>query len=78
MQDRYTGDIGDFGKYSLLRNLTRDDLCLGVIWYLNGKQEKNADGRFVQYLCPFRAIRCCITYERCVAARHWINMNFSR
>jgi hypothetical protein len=54
MQDGYTGDIGDFGKYSLLRNLTRDDLRLGVIWYLNGKQEKNADGRFVQYLCPLK------------------------
>ncbi len=25
MQDRYAGDIGDFGKFSLLRNLFRND-----------------------------------------------------
>jgi hypothetical protein len=40
MQDRYTGDIGDFGKCSLLRNLTRDDLRLGVIWYLNESKKR--------------------------------------
>ena len=52
MQDQYVGDIGDFGKYGLLRHLTgmRDDdasgdaLSLGVIWYLfpNGG---NNDGK---------------------------------
>jgi hypothetical protein len=52
MQDRYTGDIGDYGKYSLLRNLVRKDLSLGLIWYLNGKHYKNAHGKFVQYLRP--------------------------
>lgn len=34
MQDRYVGDIGDFGKYGLLRALCAHDLSLGVVWYL--------------------------------------------
>ena len=49
MQDRYTGDIGDFGKYALLRGLTADGLRLGVLWYLNDLQEHNRDGGFVEY-----------------------------
>ena len=43
MQDRFVGDIGDFGKYGLLRALTgiwpplppEDRLSLGVVWYRN-------------------------------------------
>ncbi len=39
MQDRYTADIGDFGKYGLLRALCSpvDDgsnAWLGLVWYL--------------------------------------------
>ena len=39
MQNKYVGDIGDFGKYVLLRRLacpefTESPLSLGVIWYL--------------------------------------------
>ena len=44
MQDQYVGDIGDFGKYGLLRHLfgrpegadaaPEDALRLGVVWYL--------------------------------------------
>lgn len=33
MQDRFVGDIGDYGKYGLLRALALPPLCLGVIWY---------------------------------------------
>ena len=40
MQDRFVGDIGDFGKYGLLRALCApsppdrgDPLLLGVVWY---------------------------------------------
>ena len=55
MQNRYTGDIGDFGKYGLLRALTQpqdgDALRLGVVWYLTGAED-NRDGRQVQYLSP--------------------------
>ncbi|MCD4766574.1 MAG: hypothetical protein K8R34_08695 [Methanosarcinales archaeon] len=55
MQNRYTADIGDFGKYGLLRALcsTVDDgskLRLGVVWYLVPDESHNDDGKFIQYL----------------------------
>ena len=58
MQDQYVGDIGDFGKYGLLRHLTgmREDpkpihpLRLGVVWYLFPDGGNN-DGKFTDYLC---------------------------
>src|SRR6185437_5397777 len=50
MQNRYVCDIGDFGKYGLLRALIRDDLRLGVVWYLNPNEEENSDGGLVTYL----------------------------
>ena len=34
MQNQYVGDIGDFGKYGLLRAISGDPLRLGVVWYL--------------------------------------------
>lgn len=49
MQDRYAGDVGDFGKYALLRALAASDLLLGVVWYLNPDEEDNHDGLFVRY-----------------------------
>lgn len=49
MQNRYTGDVGDFGKYALLKALAGDDLRLGVHWYLNADEESNTDGRFTDY-----------------------------
>ena len=51
MQDNYVGDIGDFGKYSLLNELSANQ-SLGVVWYKypNGS---NNDGKHVSYLdCP--------------------------
>ena len=56
MQDRYVGDVGDFGKYALLRQITCDDgaqagnLQLGVVWYLFPDENHNSDGRHVAYL----------------------------
>ena len=52
MQDRYAGDIGDFGKYGLLRALCGDDLRLGVLWYAFEGDRKQApnDGRHTSYL----------------------------
>lgn len=52
MQDRYTGDIGDFGKYGLLKALCGDDLSLGVVWYLFPDEEGSGDGAHVGYLDP--------------------------
>ncbi|MGH2559546.1 MAG: hypothetical protein ACRDJH_10810 [Thermomicrobiales bacterium] len=51
MQDRYVGDVGDFGKYGLLRALA-DGLRLGVVWYLTPDEGHNADGKHVSYLDP--------------------------
>ncbi len=57
MQDRYTGDVGDFGKYGLLRWLCGQDtarLRLGVVWYRTDSSIINADppndGKHVEYL----------------------------
>ena len=56
MQDRYTGDIGDFAKYGLLRALaaasTDASYRLGVIWYRTPDETHRGDGRHVQYLLP--------------------------
>ena len=54
MQDRYAGDIGDFGKYGLLRALCGDDLRLGVLWYaFEGDERTNpGDGGRIDYLRP--------------------------
>ena len=49
MQDRYTGDIGDFAKYGLLRAIARGRR-LGVAWYLNSDGGPAGDGRHVNYL----------------------------
>ena len=50
MQNRYTGDIGDFGKLGLLRYLQASGLSIGVNWYLVPNETHNSDGRHVQYL----------------------------
>ena len=49
MQDNYVGDIGDYGKYGLLRHVTAASLRLAVNWYRMvptrpGKQE---DGKYI-------------------------------
>ena len=56
MQNKYVGDIGDFGKYGLLRALCgfREDdsgerLSLGVVWYLNPDDNKPG-GNSTDYL----------------------------
>ena len=51
MQDRYAGDIGDFGKFALLRALGAGaDLRLAVVWCLYPDEYHNGDGRHVAYL----------------------------
>ena len=58
MQDRYVGDIGDFGKYGLLRYLcgvtgpkVDNPLRLGVVWYFNndGSSGGGATGYLYTY-----------------------------
>lgn len=56
MQDRYAGDVGDFGKYALLNRLCSAPgrapvLSLGVLWYhFAGVENASNDGRHVSYL----------------------------
>jgi hypothetical protein len=51
MQDRYAGDVGDFGKFGLLRHLLHAQAWrLGVVWYLYPDEQHNADGRHIAYL----------------------------
>lgn len=58
MQDRYAGDIGDFGKIALLRALQSQGLSVAVNWYHVKPLgvEQKADGSFKQedgkYLIP--------------------------
>lgn len=50
MQDRYTGDIGDFGKLGLLRQLASTGLSIGVNWYRTPDETHNSDGLHIGYL----------------------------
>lgn len=62
MQNRYVGDIGDFGKYGLLRWIWKDPGMqkkrLGIQWYLTAP-ENNGDGGFRQYLNDQERYRRC-------------------
>lgn len=50
MQDRYAGDIGDFGKFQLLRFLFQDK-AYGIkqIWYRYPDEVHNNDGSYINY-----------------------------
>lgn len=51
MQNRYTADLGDFGKYGMLRAIfNNSDLKLGVNWYLTSDESHNNDGKYITYL----------------------------
>jgi hypothetical protein len=50
MQNRYFGDIGDFGKYGMLRAVLNSGLRLGVNWYLYPDENHNDDGKHTRYL----------------------------
>ncbi len=50
MQNRYTGDIGDFSKLGLLRALQSAGFSIGLNWYLTPDETHNGDGRHVNYL----------------------------
>jgi len=54
MQDRYTWDVGDFGKYAFLRRVTACQLSLGVLWWRvdphRVDEAHNGDGNHLAYL----------------------------
>lgn len=75
MQDKYVGDVGDFGKYGLLRSLcmgsaSSAQLKLGVLWYLaNSKIDRNArekDGKHISYLSKQGYEECDPTLFRAI------------
>ena len=58
MQDRYAGDIGDFGKFGLLRALSSAGLSIGVNWYRtipSSPELARDDGR---YRIPHSLFHC--------------------
>lgn len=55
MQNRYIADVGDFGKYGLLRKVAGvsaegPKYTLGIVWYLVPDEDHNGDGRHISYL----------------------------
>ena len=49
MKNQYVGDIGDYGKYGLLRFLAGKGVRIGVNWYLT-EDDGSSDGKFTEYL----------------------------
>ncbi len=55
MQDQYSGDVGDFGKYIMLNRLyanSKESITIGVNWYKVTPEEENNDGKYIDYLSP--------------------------
>jgi len=54
LQDKYVGDIGDYGKYGLLKqiyNQADGNITLGINWYYVDINKGNkGDGKYVEYL----------------------------
>ena len=66
VRHHFVGDVGDFGKYGLLRALTgawpaaEPRLSLGVVWYLPGGATGSADdGQKLSYLNQPSRFRSC-------------------
>jgi hypothetical protein len=49
MKNQYFGDVGDYGKYALLRFLANHDIKIAVNCYLTADDGSN-DGKHVTYL----------------------------
>lgn len=49
MKDQYFGDIGDYGKYGLLRFLAQNGVHIAVNWYLTAN-DGSGDGKHIAYL----------------------------
>jgi len=75
MQNRFVGDIGDFGKFGLLNALCRGNdyepaLRMGIIWYLTPDSGNAGHGQSIDYLSPMpgnlRYYRACdpILYDK--------------
>jgi hypothetical protein len=84
MQNRYSGDVGDFGKLGLLRQLESIQLKVGINWYLIPDETHNADGKHIGYLYNSRFDSCddvlretlkeLVHHQRCVSALESSNL----
>jgi hypothetical protein len=55
LQNRYIGDVGDYGKFALLRSIFDQErgncpLRLAIVWCLFSDENHNNDGRHTSYL----------------------------
>jgi hypothetical protein len=57
LQNKYAGDVGDFGKLGLLRQISDFGLSIGVNWYLM-PDDGNNDGKHIAYLHAPRFLGC--------------------
>ena len=53
MKNQYIGDIGDYGKYGMLRSLASGGVKIGVNWYLC-PDDGRTDGNHTEYLSDAR------------------------
>lgn len=58
MQNRYSGDVGDFSKFGLLRQIASTGLVVGLNWYLVDDETHNDDGKHIGYLSDRRFDGC--------------------
>ena len=49
MKNQYVADIGDYGKYSMLKHFEDAGIRIGINWYQTKDDDSN-DGSFVRYL----------------------------
>jgi len=54
----YVGDIGDYGKYGLLRAIMPSISKLGIVWYMVPNESHLNDGRHTDYLSKLKYINC--------------------
>lgn len=50
MKNQYFADVGDYGKYGLLRFLDARGISIAVNWYLTPDDPSSNDGKFRSYL----------------------------
>ena len=55
MKNQYFADVGDYGKYGLLRYIIKSIITVGINWYLTENDppetiKKQNDGKHIRYL----------------------------
>lgn len=53
MKNQYAGDIGDYGKYGMLRFFASRGIKIGINWYLTSNDDRS-DGNHTEYLLDAR------------------------